>query len=310
MERWEPPVAPEPAPTPKSRAALNFVRGQDAVPETVEIVMPRLAIAFMLLLASSGRLPALWLSAAGPLTVLILLGFGTLQSSWGSSLSRASWLLDGLVLGILTPILVVNAFAATGSGPLRHAESSVYLQTIVAATLVVIGLILYGSRLRGRQALSWGILFLPAPLTVIALVSAYGDYKTTSIVMALSIAWFTSIVVTLVAQVVSGGFAVVFPAISYVIYIFAATLITRCGLTFGGRPAPVSFVHPVMIIVLGISLMAPLVPSPERFFGDSLPRRGARRGQRARRRSQRHPQPRSTSIDDSVDLDDLEEFRS
>ncbi len=311
MERWEPPVGPEPATTTKARSALSFVRGQDAVPETVEIILPRLAIAFMLLLPSSGKLPALWLSAAGPLVVLVLLGMGSLQSAWGSPLSRASWLMDGLVLGILTPILVVNAFAATGSGSLRRAESSVYLQTIVAATIVVICLILYGSRLRGKQALSWGILFLPAPLTAVALLSAYGDFKTTSIVLALSIAWFTSVVITVVAQVVAGGFAVIFPALSYVVYVLAATLITHCGLAFGGRPAPISFVHPILILVLGISLLAPLVPSTERFFGESLPRRRPSRGRpRNGRHAQRHPQRRSRSIDDSVDLDDLEDFRS
>ncbi len=311
MERWEPPVAPESPPAAKPRSPLSFIRGQDAVPETVEILIPRIAIAFMLLLPSSGRVPSLWLSVVGPLTVLLLLAGGTLQSNWGSPLSRASWLMDGLILGILTPILVVNAFAATGTGPIRHAESSVYLQTIVAATIVLIGLILYGSRLRGRQALSWGVLFVPAPLSAIALVSAYADFKTTSIVLALAFAWFAAVVVTGTAQVVSGGFAVVFPAISYAVYVFLAALITGCGFAFGGRPAPVSVVHPVFIIVLGIALLAPLIPSGEGFFGDSFPPRSGVRSRRSERRSrQRHPQRRSRSADESVDLDDLEDFRT
>ncbi len=311
MERWEPPTSPSPTTPSRTRPSLSFVRGQDAVPETVEIIIPRLGIAFVLLLASSGKVPAIWLSATGPLLVLILLGLGTLQSNWGGTLSRASWLLDGLVLGILTPILVVNAFAATGSGSLKIAESSVYLQTIVAATVVVIGLILFGSRLRGRHALSWGILFLPAALTAIALMSAYADFKTTSIVLALSIAWFVSVVVTSVVQIIAGGFAIVFPAISYATYIFVAALLTGCGLSFGGRPAPISLVHPVFIVVLGFSLLAPVVPSPERFFGDSLPRRrSSRRPARRREKISNRPQRGSRSIDDSVDLDDLEEFKT
>ncbi len=311
MERWEPPVAPDSPAIEKSRSPLSFFRGQDAVPETVEILVPRIAIAFMLLLPSSGRVPAAWLSVAGPLLVLLLLAGGTLQSSWGSPLSRASWLMDGLILGILSPVLVVNAFSATGSGPLRRAESSVYLQTIVAATIIVIGLILFGSRLRGRQALSWGVLFVPAPLSVIALVSAYSDFKTTSIVLALAIAWFAAAVITSVAQIVSGGFAVVFPAIGYVFYVFLAALITGCGFAFGGRPAPVSVVHPVFIIVIGIALLAPLIPSGEGFFGDTFPPRKGPRSRRSTRRSrQRHPQPRSRSTDESVDLDDLEDFRT
>ncbi len=311
MERWEPPVASEPTTTTRTRSPLSFIRGQDAVPETVEILVPRIAIAFMLLLPSSGRVPATWLSISGPSLVLLLLAGGTLQSRLGSPLSRSSWLMDGLILGILTPILVVNAFAATGTGPLRHAESSVYQQTIVAATIVLIGLILYGSRLRGRQALSWGVLFLPAPLTAIALVSAYADFKTTSIVLALAIAWFVAVIVTATAQVVAGGFAVVFPAISYAVYVFLAALITGCGFAFGGRPAPVSVVHPVFIIVLGIALLAPLIPSGEGFFGDSFPPRGGTRASRSLRRSrQRHPQRRSRSTDETVDLDDLEDFRT
>jgi hypothetical protein len=310
VERWEPPLAPETVVPSKTRTPLSFVRGQDAVPETVEIIIPRLAIAFALMLPSSGKVPTIWLSAAGPLIVLILLGLGTLQSTWGSPLSRAAWLLDGLVLGILTPILVVNAFAATGSGPLQDAESSVYLQTIVAATVVLIGLILYGARLGGREALSWGILFLPAPLTAIALVSAYADYKTTTIVLALSIAWFTSVVVTAIAQVVSGGFAAVFPAISYALYVFVANVLTGCGLAFGGRPAPVSFVHPVFIVVLGLSLLAPLVVRAGLMIGRSRrPPGPGRRRARGKSRERRTPQRRSRSIDDSVDLDDLEDFR-
>jgi len=311
VERWEPPLAPEPLPSASSRSPLSFFRGQDAVPETVEILIPRIAIAFMLLLPSSGKVPAIWLSVAGPLLVLLLLAGGSLQSRWGSPLSRSAWLMDGLILGILTPILVVNAFAATGSGSLRHAESSVYLQTIVAATIIVIGMILYGSRLRDRQALSWGILFVPAPLSAVALVSAYADFKTTTIVLALAIAWFAAVVVTVIAQVVSGGFAVVFPAIGYVFYVFLAALITGCGFAFGGRPAPVSVVHPVFIVVLGLALLAPLVPSGDGFFGDSFPpRRGTRSRTDRRRGRQRHPQRRSRSADDSVDLDDLEDFRT
>ncbi len=311
MERWEPPVAPEPAETPRSRSPLNLIRGQDAVPETVEIIIPRLAIAFMLLLPSSGKLPSIWLSAAGPLMVLVLLGMATLQSNWGSALSRAAWLFDGIVLGILTPILVVNAFAATGSGPLHHAETSVYLQTVVAAMIVLIGLILYGSRLRGRQTYSWGILLLPASLTAVGLLSAYADYKTTSIVLALSLAWFATAGVTIVAQVVSGGFAVVFPALSYLAYVIVAATLTGSGLSFGGRPAPISFVHPVLIVVLGLSLLAPLVPRSEEFFGDALPRRSlARRSAPSKRSRRRRPQRPPRTFDDTVELDDLEDFRT
>lgn len=310
MERWEPPVNPEPAEVKKHRAPLVFSSGQDAVPETVEIIIPRLIIGFMLLLPASGRVPSIWLSGVGPLMVLVLLGFSTLQSTWGSSLSRAAWLMDGLALGLMTPVLVINAFAATGNGPLHHAETSVYLQTIVAATVVLIGLVLYGSRLQNRQALSWGILFLPAALTAVGLLSDYADFKTTTIVLALAIVWLFADVVTAISQMVSGGFAVILPAISYGAYVFVVALKTGSGLSFGGRPAPVSFVHPIFILVLGVSLLAPLVPSVNRLVDDVAAPSKRIRGAPRRRRRNSNPQRGSRSTNDSVDHDDLEDFRT
>ncbi len=311
MERWEPPVAPPETSTAASRPTRTFLHGQDAVPETVEIIAPRLAIFFALVLPSSGKVPAIWLSAAGPLLVVFLLGMGALQSRWGTQLSRAAWVMDGITLGIITPILLVNAFAATGTGPLRHAESSVYLQTIVAATIVLAGLTLLGSRLRGHHAFSWGILLLPSALTTVGLMSAYADYKTTSIVLALSLAWLASIVITVVAQVISGGFAMILPLIGYGLYTLACNLVTGCGLDFGGRPTPVSFVHPVFIVVLGVALLAPLLPTGERDLVGDLPVR-RRRGKRSKRprKKQRRPQRGARSGRDQIELDDLEEFRT
>ena len=270
-----------------------------------------MAIFFTLVLPSSGKVPPLWLSAAGPLLVVLLIGMGTLQSRWGTTLSRAAWVMDGITLGVITPILVVNAFAATGTGPMHHAESSVYLQTIVVATIVLVGLTLYGSRLRSRHAFSWGVLLLPAALTTVGLMSAYADYKTTSIVLALSLAWLAAIIITVVAQVVSGGFAMIFPLIGFGLYTLGCILLTGCGLAFGGRPAPISFVHPVFIVVLGIALLAPLLPAGERDLAGNLPGSGRSRRKARRRRNQpRRPQPGSRSGRDQVELADLEEFRT
>jgi hypothetical protein len=270
----------------------------------------RLAIAFYFFLPSSGRVPSLWISAAGPLLVVLLIGMGTLQSRWGSPLTRTSWLFDGLTLGVLTPILIVNAFAATGAGPLSSSERSVYLSTVVGATIVVLVLVLYGSRLSGLRAYSWGILLLPAVLSGVAVMSAYNDYKTTTIVLALSVAWFISVPVTIVAHAVSGGFAAIFPAVSYVLFVITASIVTGSGLSFGGRPAPVSVVHPVLLFVLGIALLAPLLPDPQPLNGMPLTRRSkARRGRSRPRR--RRPQPRPRYYDEEAyELDDLEDFRS
>ena len=309
VERWEPPVSPEPGTKSASRIPLSRIRGQDAIPESIEMAVSRIAIAFYFFLPSSGRVPSLWISAVGPLLVVLLVGMGTLQSRWGSSLSRTSWLFDGLTLGILTPILIVNAFAATGNGPLSSSERSVYLSTIVGATLVVLGLVLYGSRLSGLRAYSWGILLLPAALSAVAVMSAYNDYKTTSIVLALAVVWFISVPVTIIAHSVWGGVAAILPAVSYVLYVIAAYFVTRSGLAFGGRPAPVSVVHPVLLFVFGIALLAPLLPDPQPLGGMPIPRRSA-----ARRRSKprgRRPQPRPRYHDDETyELDDLEDFRS
>jgi hypothetical protein len=272
------------------------------------MAVARLAIAFFFFLPSSDKIPSFWISVAGPILVILLLGMGTLQSRWGSPLSRTSWLFDGLTLGILTPILVINAFAATGDGPISSSERSVYLATVVGATIVLVGLVMYGSRLSGLRAYTWGILLLPCALTGIALLAPYDDYKTTSIVLALSLAWFVSVPVTIIAHSVSGVVAAIFPAISYVIFVIGTIAITGSGLSFGGRPAPVSVVHPVLLIVLGVALLAPLLPEPQ-------PMGRKRRHMQQRRRTaparSRRPRPRSALIEDEpFELDDLEDFRS
>lgn len=275
------------------------------------MAVSRIAIASYFFLPSSGRVPSLWISAVGPLLVVLLVGMGTLQSRWGSPLTRTSWLFDGLTLGILTPILIVNAFAATGDGPLSSSERSVYLSTVIGATIVVLGLVLYGSRLSGLRAYSWGILLLPSALSGVAVMSAYNDYKTTSIVLALSVAWFISVPVTIVAHAVSDGFAAIFPAVSYVLFVIVASIITGAGLAFGGRPAPVSVVHPVLLFVLGIALLAPLLPEPQPLNGIPLTRRRTPPGRRSRARRRRpQPRPRDYFGDETYELDDLEDFRS
>jgi hypothetical protein len=239
------------------------------------------------------------------------MGMGTLQSRWGSSLTRTSWLFDSLTLGVLTPILIVNAFSATGDGPLSGSERSVYLATVVGATLFVLGLVLYGSRLSGLRAYSWGILLLPAALSGVAVMSAYNDYKTTTIVLALSVAWFISVPVTIISHSVSGGFAAIFPAVTYVLFVVAADILTGSGLNFGGRPAPVSVVHPVLLIVLGIALLAPLLPDPQPLNGIPLARRSTAGRRRSSRAKGRRPQPRPRYFEDeSYELDDLEDFRT
>lgn len=306
MQRWEPPVASEPVTPARTRSPLGLIRGQDAIPEAAEIIIPRLAIGFALILPSSGRVPVIWLSLAGPLLVVALLGMGTMQSRWGTRLSQTAWVMDGISLGILTPILLVNAFAATGSGPLHRAETSVYLQTVIAAAIVLLGMTLYGSRLPRRQASSWGILLLPASLTAVALLSAFADYKTTSIVLALSISWFVAAAVSTVSQVASGGLAIVLPAVSYAVYVFVSAFVTGSGLSFGGRPAPISFVHPVLIVVLGLSLLATLVQGGRRSRGDVRPRTRRAGGNRTGKR----PPRREARSSPAIDLDDLDDFRT
>src|SRR6185312_10654401 len=245
VERWEPPVSAEGSTRPASRLPLARIRGQDSIPESIEMAVARLAIAFYFFLPSSGRMPSLWISVVGPILVVLLIGMGTLQVRWGSSLTRTSWLFDGLTLGVLTPILIVNAFAATGDGPLSSSERSVYLSTVVGATVVVLALVLYGSHLSGLRAYSWGVLLLPAALSGVAVMSAYHDYKTTTIVLALSVAWLVSVPVTIISHSASGGFAAILPAVSYAVFVIVAAIVTGSGLSFGGRPAPVSVVHPV-----------------------------------------------------------------
>jgi hypothetical protein len=93
-----------------------------------------------------------------------------------------------------------------------------------------------------------------------------------------------------------------------VIFIIATIAITGSGLSFGGRPAPVSVVHPVLLIVLGVALLAPLLPEP-RPIGPKR-RRTPQRRRTAPARSRR-PRPRTAALDDkSFELDDLEDFRS
>ncbi|HEX7102033.1 MAG TPA: hypothetical protein VF201_05260 [Nitrolancea sp.] len=278
------------------------------MPESIEMAFARLAVAFFFFLPSSDQTPSFWISVAGPILVILLIGMATLQTRWGSPLSRTSWLFDGLTLGILTPILVINAFAATGDGPISSSERSVYLATVVGATIVLVGLVMYGARLSGLRAYTWGILLLPCALTGIALLAPYNDYKTTSIVLALSLAWFVSVPVTIIAHSISGVVAAIFPAISYVIFIVATIAITGSGLSFGGRPAPVSVVHPVLLIVLGVALLAPLLPEP-RPIGPK--RRHTPQRRRTAPARGRRPQQRTAAADDEpFELDDLEDFRS
>ena len=272
------------------------------------MAIARLAIAAFFFLASSNQTPSFWISVAGPILVVLLIGMATLQTRWGSPLSRTSWLFDGLTLGILTPILVINAFAATGDGPISSSERSVYLATVVGATVVLVGLVMYGSRLSGLRAYTWGILLVPCALTGIALLAPYNDYKTTSIVLALSLAWFVSVPVTIIAHSISGVVAALLPAASYVIFVIATAAITGSGLSFGGRPAPVSLVHPVLLIVLGVALLAPLLPEP-RPIGRA--RRHTPQRRRAAAAPGRRPRPRAMAADDDpYELDDLEDFRS
>ncbi|HVX30064.1 MAG TPA: hypothetical protein VHA53_06250 [Nitrolancea sp.] len=308
MERWEPPASSEASPRSTARSSLTRVRGQDSVPESIEMAIARLAIAAYFFLPSSDQTPSFWISVVGPILVIVLIGMGTLQTRWGSPLSRTSWLFDGLTLGILTPILVINAFAATGDGPISSSERSVYLATVVGATIVLVGLVMYGSRLSGLRAYTWGILLLPCALTGVALLAPYDDYKTTSIVLALSLAWFVTVPVTIIAHSISGVVAAIFPAISYVLFVIAIVAITGSGLTFGGRPAPVSVVHPVLLFVLGVALLAPLLPEP-RPLAPKRRRTPQRRRTAAAR--QRRSRPRTASPDDEpFELDDLEDFRS
>jgi hypothetical protein len=306
VERWEPPVSPESSTKPSPRLSMSHIRGQDAVPESIEMAVARIAIAFYFFLPSSGRVPSLWISVLGPVLVVVLVGMGALQNRWGSSLTRTSWLFDGLTLGILTPILIVNAFSATGDGPLSSSERSVYLSTILGATLVVVGLVLLGSRSSGLRAYSWGILLLPAALSGVAVMSAYDDFKTTTIVLALSAAWFVSVPITIIAHAVSEGVAALLPAATYVLFVIAADILTSSGLSFGGRPAPVSVVQPVFLTVVGVALLAPLLPSPQ-----PRARRRTTANRRPPRRKSRQPQPRARyREDDPYELDDLEDFRT
>jgi hypothetical protein len=185
------------------------------------------------------------------------------------------WTIDAVTFGLLTPLLVIAAFAGVGDGPLRPAESSTFLQTILAALVVLVGLAIFAAA-RFRGAL-YPVALLPAVLAAPGIALAYDDFRLTPVAMGLSFVWLVSALGTLVVRLLTRRPAQALPFALYAACM-VVVLTLRPGLaTLGGRPAPVGASVPLFLIAGAAILVLPEFLARSSSQNPRQPRRRSRR---------------------------------
>lgn len=249
--------------------------------------------------------PAVQAGLAVFLLLCLLLGvlraWSTGWPPWGTV-----WLIDFATLSLLTPILVWNGFIASGPPRMLAAERSAYLETVIAAFLLLVLLGGVAGWVAGRRVGVAGILLLPAVIQAPALASALPDYRDATVFAALAGAYALAALVTAVAWLAPSTWRLWLAPLAAVVYLVVLILGPGLG-ALPRRPAPVSNFHP-LLIAFGVLLVAaaPLFgirPGRPALGSLRLRRSGPRRA-RTRRR------PVSGDLGDAAEVESVSERRN
>lgn len=255
MERWEPSTSTQ-------------ERARVAPPRVVRPAGDRRAVWANAILAAGGRagiglaligsrvvpLPAL-VQAGLSVFVLLALLLGTFRAwrtgwpAWGTV-----WLMDFATLTLLTPVLVWNGFVASGPARMMAAERRAYLETILAAFVLLVLLGGVAGWIGGRRVGLAGILLLPAVLQAPALVPALTDYRDATVFVALAGVYLLSALATGAAWLAPSAWRLWLAPLAAVVYLIVLLLGPGLG-ALTQRPAPVSGFHS-LLIAFGLVLVA------------------------------------------------------
>ncbi|HET7034160.1 MAG TPA: hypothetical protein VFI42_00615 [Thermomicrobiaceae bacterium] len=268
-ERWEPPAA-----TAHGAARARRRRTQTNWGAALELVSGRLLAALIFLIGGLSRAPALWLPLAGCALVAGLILAGCRYHGRAGAAAQVIWLADAATLGVLLPLLLFNAFAATGAAPLRASEEAVYLETAAGVLLVLAGLFLAVSWRAGADRLLTAVALVPAALLVPGLAEAHRDLRDATVAAMLALAWLLAALISLAARWLGGQPGRLLPLAGYLGFTFILLIGDPGFVTFGGQGAPVGLVEPLLLLLCGLGLLGAAMGGQRR----SRQRRGRRRG--------------------------------
>lgn len=301
MERWEPPAPPaDPA-----RAEVSI--GQPASDRRELWAMAfssaagRAGFALLCLVPRLVAVPSSALVGGG---VLLVLGIAAvvLRALRGRPPWLVTWLADLVGLGLVTPLLVMNAFVAADALPLLPAERSAYLQTAVGA-LVVFVLLAGGAWWLSRDA-AWlaGLAMLPAALQIPALLGTLDDFRDATVLTALGAAYAVAALATVAGWFLPRVARGWLPAAVFGAYVGVLILLTPGLRTVSERSAPTTTVQPLLLLVAAGALVAIGMASMLRGHGP----RGRRRGRpdpRGAHPVERFPETQEIALGEPVDAE-------
>lgn len=271
-ERWEPPVAAAREPGRARRRG-----GPTDWGVALELLGGRLLAALVFLVGGLSRAPAFWLPLAGCALVVGLILMGCFYHGRAGAAAQLVWLADAVTLGVILPLLLFNAFAATGAAPLQASEAAVYLETAAAALLLLAGLFLAVSWRAGADRLLAGVALLPAALLAPGLAEAHRDLRDATVAGMLALAWLLAALVSLAARWLGHRPGRLLPSLAYLGFILVLLVSDASFATFGSQGAPVGLVEPLLLLLCGLGLLAVALGGQRR----TRPRRTRRGGRPA-----------------------------
>lgn len=287
MDRWEPPsrrTAPAAAPR-RVRATPPSVDQRGIWANALLASGSRAAIMGFLLLAWIGALPIDMLLVAA---VTLMLGlFLVLAFSWSEGLPEwgTVWLMDFVILTLVTPIVVWNGFVAAGRAAMLPPEIRAYLVTFVAAFVVLALVTALAAWIARSMRPVAGVLLLPAVLQAPGLAATLGDYRDATVTIALATAYLVAIGATLAAWLVDVRLRLWLAPAAALIYMLGWMVLGPGVAPLGASPALVKALHPLLIILsLGLVVIVPvlgIVPLGRLARGATRPPRRRRPRRRA-----------------------------
>lgn len=256
MERWEPPVGMDRRAARRERREKQKANRRLALPEALELSAGRIVVAFAFMVPFTLPVPENALLVFGPLLVLALGFLAFLVKKWGAAISRQIWASDVVSLGLVVPVMVINAFAGGGNDALRPDESTTYVQTFSLLVILLGALFVYAIRLAPPRSGLWGIVLLPAALSIVSISTAYGDFRENTVAGVVAIAWLVAAIGTILTRLTFSGVALYLPFITLMAFIVVSRFVWPELFSLGGRPSPVSALHPLLFFLAALSLLA------------------------------------------------------
>lgn len=302
MKRWEPPVpelaGSEDQPGLRGRRLLT---GRLSVWILSGLGRIAAAAAFAVPLMT----PELRSWAPAIVIALVLLLVAGVGLAWrlGTPAWGVIWLNDLLVLGLLTPSLVLAGYVASGEAPLQAVGWLAYLEIYVPAIAALAGMTVLAKWL-GRTRLPGGtpILLLPGVLQVLALTTVLDTYRDVTVAAVLSSAYLIAALGTFLSPVIRPGWRAWLPLVMIALYLVILST-TGSGLAALRKiQAPLVLTQMLLLLVALAALVT--VPARVTFVvrdtGTALigPRESAapRRSRASRGRRARHRTPDTVSI--------------